>query len=90
MTDSVDIADSILDAKAIGLRVKETRHARGWFQRVLAEKSGVDPSVIGLIETGERLPSRDAVLSIAIALGKPLEWILCGEPCTRVWKREKK
>ena len=68
-----------LDPVAIGQRVRTLRKKKcGWKQRDLAERSGLHVSVIGLIETGERAPSRDAAIALAIVFRRSLEHILFG------------
>lgn len=50
------------------------RKERGWSQKLLAEKTGgtVSPTLIAMIETGDRQPSRINADDIAAALGVPL------------------
>ena len=67
-----------LDPLAVGRRVSGLRRKRGWRQVDLAEASGVHPAVIGLIEVGLRVPSRDAAIGLAVALRRSIEWILFG------------
>lgn len=78
----------VFDGKSIGRRVKRMRKQRDWLQRELAEDSGVDPSVIGLIEVGQRLPSRDAVVRLAVSLEVSIDWLLCGGMCKDSPKRQ--
>lgn len=51
------------------------REIRGLTQKTLAEKSGVSPTTIAMIETGERQPSRLNAEDIARALEVPLDAI---------------
>lgn len=50
------------------------RKERGFSQKLLAEKTGgaVSPTLIAMIETGDRQPSRMNAQDIADALGVPL------------------
>jgi len=67
-----------LDPVAIGRRLRVTRCKRGWRQVDLANASGVNAGVIGAIEVGLRVPSRDAAIGLAVALRRSIEWILFG------------
>lgn len=53
--------------------LKAWRSERGWSQKELAERAGVSPTLIAMIETGERQPSRLNADDIAKALDVPLE-----------------
>ena len=76
-----------LDPVAVGKRIAELRRKRGWCQRHLAERSGVHPAVIGLIEVGLRLSHRDAAIALAVVFRRSLEHILFGLPNrTGLWK----
>lgn len=50
------------------------RKERGWSQKLLSEKTGgtVSPTLIAMIETGDRQPSRLNAEDMAAALGVPL------------------
>ena len=67
-----------LDPVAIGQRVRTLRQKCGWKQRELAERSGVNAAVIGAIETGDRLPSRDVGIALAVGFRRSLEFIYLG------------
>jgi len=67
-----------LDAQAIGARIRRLRLARGWYQRDLAKASGVHLAVIGAIERGLRVPSRDAAIALAVALRRSLNYLYFG------------
>jgi len=76
-----------LDPVAIGRRIRTLRCKRGWRQLDLANASGVHPGVIGAIEVGLRVPSRDAAIGLAVALRRSIEWILFGMATRgRLWK----
>lgn len=59
-------------SKAFGKIVKERRIALGLTQESLAEKAGLHPTHIGLIERGRRNPSLDVADKVAKALGEKL------------------
>jgi len=81
-------ATPILDPVAIGRRVREARKARGWRQYDLAMVSGIDRRVVGAIEIGIRVPSRDAGIGLAVALRRSLEWLYFGlAPGGKLWRR---
>ena len=62
-----------------GERIKRLREAAGMSQGELAEKSGVDPSYISLLETGKRPnPGVETLRRIAPVLGTTLAY-LAGE-----------
>lgn len=57
------------DDNYIGKRIRELRRVRGWSQQFLADKAGIDRSIITKYERGTRaLDSRAAVYSLAQAL----------------------
>lgn len=51
------------------------RKEKGFTQKTLGDKSGVSPTLIAMIETGERQPSRLNADDIAAALDVPLDAI---------------
>ena len=55
-------------ATALGHRIRELRHAKGWSQERLAEHAGLDRSYIAGIEVGVRNPSLNALERLAVAL----------------------
>ena len=62
--------------------LKVARAISGLSQKELAEKSGLDPSHISLIEKGQRKPSVSALTKLSGALGIPdhLFTLLAAEP----------
>ena len=68
-----------LDAKAIGQRIRELRRKRGWYQRHLAARSGVHRALIGLFETGARVPRLEAGIALAMVFRRSLEWLYFGQ-----------
>lgn len=57
-------------------RLKSARLASGLTQRELAEQAGVSQSLVAQIERGEREPGRNALRSLAEALGTTVSWLL--------------
>lgn len=63
----------------IGTRVKQQRHARGFSQRVLANRAGVSKSLISKLEIGNCKSGETLkLLPIALALGVAPEWLHTG------------
>jgi transcriptional regulator with XRE-family HTH domain len=61
----------------IGKRIRALREERGLTQREVARRAGLTPSGVGFIEHGQtRNPSAETVVSIARALGVPVEELL--------------
>ena len=53
----------------LGARIRARREAKGWTQAHLAEKVGVGPNYIGILERGQKLPTLDTLVRLAKALG---------------------
>ena len=69
------MADVIIDAQAL----RGLRETRGWDQQTLAERAGVDPSVVSRLERGIQLDLKASVLvGLARALGVPADSLLVG------------
>jgi len=58
--------------RALGVRLREWRAARGMSQLDLALRAGFSTRHVSFIETGRTHPSRQALLDLAEALGVPL------------------
>lgn len=58
-----------------GARLRRKREERGLKQRELAERAGLTPKMIYLIESDERLPSVPAAYRLADALGIDTAWL---------------
>lgn len=56
----------------IGRSIKVLRAAVGLQQRQVAERAGLDPSYVSLLEAGKRSASPEAVALLADALGVPV------------------
>ena len=72
------IALPVLDAKAIGRRIRETRKARFWSIDDLCDKTGIRRGTLGVFESGCRVPNRDNAVRLAIALRRTVDWLLLG------------
>lgn len=59
--------------RSLGRRLRELREARSWSLRRLATESGVSVAAVQKIESGESNPSLLTVLSLAEALGEPVD-----------------
>ena len=66
---SVTYNDGMKRADEIGCRVRKLRLVRGYTQATVAGMAGVVPSMITMIEKGDRLPGIDVLDAIAVALG---------------------
>ena len=60
-------------------RLKAARVNAGFTQDALAKSLGISQAHISQIERGDRLPSMDAAIQLAAALGVDVGWLL-GEP----------
>lgn len=56
-------------SQGIGPRIVDHRERRGWTQKQLAAKSGLNQSQVSRFEKGERPPSVEHLAAIAKALG---------------------
>lgn len=54
-------------------KVKMIRTAKGWSQRKLAEKAGINTNTVLNFETGHNSPSIDIVLYMLNAMGYTIE-----------------
>jgi len=59
-------------APDVGFRLRALRQKRGFSVRTLAERCGLSPNTISLIERGESSPSVSTLHRLAIALGVPI------------------
>ncbi len=57
-----------MDLKAIGIRIKEAREAKGFTQEQLAEIVGLSPTHMSVIERGVKAPKLETFIKIANAL----------------------
>ena len=59
-------------SRAFGSSLRQLREAKGVSQEWLAEKSGLHPTYVGLVERGRRNPTLKASQAMALALSTPL------------------
>jgi len=60
---------STSEVGTFGSLLRQARLGKGWGQRELARRAGLDASYINRLEAGRRRPARDAGLALAEALG---------------------
>lgn len=75
--------------KNFGQVIKILRIASGLKQKDLAEKVGVKPHYLSLVETGKRDPSLNIVRSIAEALNVPVSYLFWEMDGIPVWPEAK-
>lgn len=56
-------------------RFSEARRKRGWTQKKLAEKTGIDQSEISNLESGQANPTYKTMYAVAAALGAKLDLV---------------
>ncbi len=57
-----------MNLDSIGRKIKEKRVAKSWSQEILAEKVGITPVYLGMIERGEKTPKLETFIRIANCL----------------------
>lgn len=67
-----------MDFSEMGNRIRKHRQLKAMTQDALAEKVGVSPAYIGMIERGERAPSLDVFILIANELSVTADELLTG------------
>ena len=60
-------------SKIIGRRIRGFRKQKKLSQEALAEKCDLHPTYIGQLERGEKNPTVESVMKIAVGLGIPIE-----------------
>ncbi len=65
---------------AIGIRIKETRLARGMTLQTVSDVSGLSPSMLSLVERGRASPSIGSLVVIASALGVTMSDLVANDP----------
>jgi len=73
-----------LDARAIGQRIARNRRWRKWTQGQLAQATGVSRDTIVGYENGLRVPRRDTLVLLSVALRRRIDWLLFDKRV--VWK----
>jgi transcriptional regulator with XRE-family HTH domain len=59
-------------SQAFGVTVRNARRRKGFSQERLAERAGLHPTYVGMIERGVRNATLDVAAKVADALGIPL------------------
>ncbi|MGE3682728.1 MAG: helix-turn-helix domain-containing protein [Bdellovibrionales bacterium] len=67
-----------LNARHIGLRIRQARMAKGMTQAELSKALGIDRGSVGRWETGRSVPRQVGMPRVASVLGKSAEWLLEG------------
>ena len=57
------------DAARFGALLKQLREQRGWTRQKLAQRAGMTPTYIGILEYGGNIPSLPTVLELIEVLG---------------------
>jgi transcriptional regulator with XRE-family HTH domain len=70
--------------RALGMRVRELRAAKGWSQEQLADEARIDRSYMSGIERGVRNPTVLSLARVAGALGVTLADLLAAGSAKRV------
>ncbi len=65
--------------RVLGSRIVERRNARGWKQRELARRTGIEPGRLSRIERGLAEPNLDELARFKDAFGGSLDELLFGE-----------
>jgi transcriptional regulator with XRE-family HTH domain len=64
--------------QGLGERIVEQRTARGWKQRELAHRAGIDPGRLSRIERGVAVPKLEELMRLREALGGTFDELLLG------------
>jgi len=75
-------------AKRFGARVRAARLARGWSQADLAERIGMSPNYVGIVERAEKIPGLDTVEAVAQSLELSPGELLGEEPVGDAWLKQ--
>ena len=62
--------------KRLGEKIKKERLINKLTQAKLAEKVGISPTFLGQIERGEKIPSLETVVNIAVTLNVTIDGLL--------------
>ena len=65
-----------MNSALIGKRIRTIREEKGWKQEVFAEKVGLSPTYIGMIERGEKIPKLETFVRIANVLNVSADLLL--------------
>lgn len=64
---------------ALGERIREVRHKKGYTQQALAEQANIGDVYLGEIERGLKMPSMNTFIKIIQALDVSADYVLRGE-----------
>lgn len=64
------------DAVRFGAIVSRLRLARGWTRKKLAQRAGLSPQYIGIVEQGGNIPSLTTVLELVEVLGADIAQVM--------------
>ena len=67
-----------LDSKAIGKRIRRVRKDRGWTIADLATVTGIPRATVACYESGARVPIRENLLRLSIALKRSVRFLALG------------
>lgn len=65
-----------MNYKRLGEKIKKERLINKLTQAKLAEKVGISPTFLGQIERGEKIPSLETVVNIAVTLNVTIDGLL--------------
>ncbi len=68
-----------MEQNSIGKNIRKYRLEKNMKQDQLAEKAGLSPNYIGMVERGEKVPSLYSFISIVNSLEVTADMILCDE-----------
>jgi transcriptional regulator with XRE-family HTH domain len=66
-------------SRAAAGKVRELRRAAGWSQRALAERAGISPCMVAMLESGQRNFTLPVLARVAAALGTSPAALMAGE-----------
>ena len=66
-----------MDYTTIGKNLRTYRKQRTLTQEQLAERAGLSPNYIGILERGEKLPSLETLLTLLNQLNVSADMVLC-------------
>lgn len=71
-------AVAVAGRQAIGARIRQLRKSEGVTQEALARAAGIGRVTLVRIENGEQSPRYETLVSLARALGRPMEELVVG------------
>ena len=72
-------AVALVGRQTIGARMRQLRVTAGMTQEALARAAGIGRVTLVRIENGEQSPRYDTLVSLAQALGRPIQEVVAGE-----------